>query len=65
MSEFASYFNLFPDCEAKCTVGVQLPETNTLSHAISSKFLYPSLLLFNSPTVTDFTFLYPEVFAIP
>ena len=31
-------FNLFPDCDAKWTVGVQLPDTQIQSHDIFSNF---------------------------
>ena len=61
----SSNFNLFPDCDDKCTVGVQFPETQIQSHVISSKFAYPVLSSFNFPIVADFTFKCPFVFTTP
>ena len=46
-------------------MGVQFPETKIESQGNVCKCLYPSLVLFNSPIVAEFTFLYPDVFAIP
>ena len=52
-------FNLFPDWEAKWTVGVQKPETQIQSQSIISVETKSVLSLFNFPIVADFTFLYP------
>ena len=35
---FSSNFSLFPDCEERCTVGVQFPETHMQSQDIFCKF---------------------------
>ena len=48
---------LFPDCEAKCIVGVQNPETQIQSQSIFSKVPNSFLLSDIFAISADFTFL--------
>ena len=58
-SIFSSYLSLFPDCDAKCTDGVQNPDTQMQSHSIVSIFSKELLSLLSLPIFADLTFLYP------
>ena len=58
-SIFSSYLSLFPDCDAKCTDGVQNPDTQIQSQSIVSIFSKEFLSLFSLPIFADLTFLYP------
>ena len=51
--------SLFPDCDARWTVGVQKPETHIQSHSIVSEFSNAVLSLLSFPICADLTFLYP------
>ena len=56
-SIWSSNLSLFPDCDAKWTVGVQKPETHIQSHWMVSEFSNAVLSLFNFPICADWTFL--------
>ena len=57
-SILSSNLSLFPDCDAKCTVGVQKPETHIQSHSIVSELTNEVLSLFNFPIFAEFLIFY-------